>query len=110
MEKPRISLFLERLPSHIVLHDKNQRQLNIKINNKKIGWISSNVGDLNCQTVAAEIHRHTVHSCHCHLLCSNVRQSGSKAKSAELGSPASVCHCPVVFAKDHVKLMVIIRS
>ena len=67
-----------------------------------------------CETwaVAAEIHspllircarRRSLHSCHCHLLGSDICQRCSKAKSVKLGSPVSVFHCSVVFAKDHLK-------
>lgn len=52
--------------------------------------------------------RDTLRSCHCHLLCSDICQRFSKARSAKLGSPVSVVHCSVVFAKDYLKLMAII--
>lgn len=45
----------------------------------------------------------TVHSCHCHLLPSDVCQRSSKAERAKLGSPVSVCHWPAVFASDPLK-------
>lgn len=45
----------------------------------------------------------TVHSCHCHLLPSEVCQRSSKAERAKLGSPVSVCHWPAVFTSDPLK-------
>lgn len=66
---------------------------------------STNTGDLKpwlqefkCKS---SVLRPTVHSCHRHLLCSDVSQRSSKAERTKLDSPVSVCLWPVVVASDH---------
>lgn len=75
--------------------------------------ISSNLGDSNCSCRNSQPFENPLDS---DTLCtaaivtylSLIYQRCSKAKTAKLGSPVSVIHCSVVFAKDHRKLMAII--